>query len=156
MWWVVHQWMNRSRKFGICTQWNRLPQVAQILQNSPAMRETCVCSLGWEDPLEEDMATHSSILTWRIIIDRGAWRTSVHGVTKSQSDMTEQLKFSPSMVKKLYSKIRWMNGWLDGYKTKSYKIIINTSFFFFNQGWCTANWNGMLWSSRPWSWPWAP
>ena len=80
--------------------------VAQSVKNLPAMWETWVQYLGWEDPLEEDMATHSSILTWRIIIDRGAWRTSVHGVTKSQSDMTEQLKFSPSMVKKLYLKIR--------------------------------------------------
>jgi len=40
----------------------------------PAMRETWVQSLGWEDPLEERMATHSSILTWRIPMDRGAWR----------------------------------------------------------------------------------
>ena len=40
--------------------------VAQMVKNLPAMRETWVPSLGWEDPLEEDMATHSSILTWRI------------------------------------------------------------------------------------------
>ena len=43
-----------------------------------------VQSLGWEDPLEEGMAIHSSILTWRIPMDRGAWRATVHGVTKSQ------------------------------------------------------------------------
>ena len=36
--------------------------------------------LGWEDPLEEGMATHSSILAWRITMDRGAWRATVHGV----------------------------------------------------------------------------
>ena len=36
--------------------------VAQMVKNPPAMQETWVCSLGWEDPLEEDMATHSSIL----------------------------------------------------------------------------------------------
>jgi len=40
--------------------------VAQIVKNPPAMRETLVCSLGWEDPLEEKMAIHSSILGWRI------------------------------------------------------------------------------------------
>ena len=40
--------------------------VAQMLQNPPAMQETRVLSLGWEDPLEEAMATHSSILAWRI------------------------------------------------------------------------------------------
>ena len=40
--------------------------VAQRLKDPPAMRETWVQSLGWEDPLEKEMATHSSILTWRI------------------------------------------------------------------------------------------
>ena len=47
------------------------------------MRETWVRSLGWEDPLEEGMATHSSILAWRIPMDRGAWRAAVHEVAKS-------------------------------------------------------------------------
>ena len=51
------------------------------------MQETQVQSLGREDPLEEAMATHSSILAWRIPMDRGAWRATVHGVT--ESDMTE-------------------------------------------------------------------
>ena len=40
--------------------------VAQSVRNPPAMQETWVRSLGWEDPLEEGMATHSSILAWRI------------------------------------------------------------------------------------------
>ena len=48
-----------------------------------AQQETWVRSLGWEDPLEEGMATHSSILAWRIPIDRGARWATVHGVTKS-------------------------------------------------------------------------
>ena len=43
--------------------------VAQIVKNLPAMQETQVQSLGWEDPLEEGMATHSSILAWRIPMD---------------------------------------------------------------------------------------
>jgi len=81
-------------------------------------QETQVQFLGQEDPLEEVMATHSSILAWRIPMDRGsrwvrwhhdsmdmslkklqemvkdreAWHAAVHGVTKSQSDRTEQLK----------------------------------------------------------------
>ena len=42
------------------------PLVAQMVKNPPAMQETWVCSLGWEDPLEEGMGTHSSILAWRI------------------------------------------------------------------------------------------
>ena len=46
------------------------------------MRETWVHSLGWEDPLEEEMATHCSTLVWRIPLDRGAWQATVHGVTK--------------------------------------------------------------------------
>ena len=49
------------------------------------MQETWVGSLGWEDPLEKDMATHSSILACRIPMDRGAWQATVYGVTKSQT-----------------------------------------------------------------------
>ena len=45
--------------------------MAQTVKNPPAMWETWVWSLGWEDPLEEGKATHSSILDWRIPIDRG-------------------------------------------------------------------------------------
>ena len=52
-------------------------------KNPPAMRETWVRSLGWEDPLEEGVAAHSSILAWRIPMDRGAWRAAVHRVAKS-------------------------------------------------------------------------
>ena len=63
--------------------------VAQMVQNPSAMWETWVLSLGWEDPLEEGMATHSSILAWRIPMDRGAWLTTQsmgsHTYTKSQT-----------------------------------------------------------------------
>ena len=47
--------------------------VAQLVKNLPAVQETLVQFLGWEDPLEEGMATHSSILAWRIPMGRGAW-----------------------------------------------------------------------------------
>ena len=57
--------------------------VAQMVKNLPAMRQTWVPSLVWEGPLEEGMATHSSILAWRIPMDRGAWRATVHGLAKS-------------------------------------------------------------------------
>ena len=57
--------------------------VAQTVKNSPAIQGTWVQYLGWEDPLEQGMATHSSILVWRIPKDRGAWWATVHGVTKS-------------------------------------------------------------------------
>ena len=52
------------------------------MMNSPAIQETCVRSLGWKDPLEEGMVTHSNILAWRTPMDRGAWEAMVHGVTK--------------------------------------------------------------------------
>jgi len=49
------------------------------------VKETLVQFLGWEDPLEEGMATHSSILAWRIPMERGAWQSIVHRVAKSQT-----------------------------------------------------------------------
>ena len=52
--------------------------VAQMVKNLPAMQETWVRSPSWEDPLEEEMATHSSILVWRI-----PW--TEHGVPKSKT-----------------------------------------------------------------------
>ena len=62
--------------------------VTQLVKNLPARRETWVSSLGWEDPLEESMATHFCILAWRIPMDRGAWQAMVQGVA-IRSDMTE-------------------------------------------------------------------
>ena len=63
-----------------------------MVQNLPTMRETWVQSLGWEDPLEEDMATHSSILAWRVPMDRRAWWATVHRI--AESDMSEQVSTS--------------------------------------------------------------
>ena len=48
------------------------------------MQETQVRSLGGEDTLEKEMATDSSILAWKTLVDRGAWRATVLGVAKSQ------------------------------------------------------------------------
>ena len=62
--------------------------MAQEVKNLPAMKETGIWSLGWEDPLGEEMATHFSILAWKNPMDRGTWWTIVHEVAK-QSDMTE-------------------------------------------------------------------
>ena len=62
--------------------------VAQTIKNPSAVQETWVRFLGWEDPLEEDMTTHSSI-AWRIPMDRDAWRAAVHGVTKSQTQLSD-------------------------------------------------------------------
>ena len=59
-----------------------------MVKNWPAIRETWVRSQGWEDPLEEEMATHSSILAWRIPWT-GSWRATVHGVAKSQTQLND-------------------------------------------------------------------
>ena len=59
-----------------------------MVKNPPAMQEpqeTQVQSLAWEYPLEECMATHSSILAWENSMDRGAWWAIVHRVTKSRT-----------------------------------------------------------------------
>ena len=62
--------------------------MAQTVKNLPAVLETRVQSLGQEDPLEEGMATHYSILAWRIPVDRGAWQATVHGVAKSRTRLS--------------------------------------------------------------------
>ena len=54
-------------------------------KNLPAIQETWLQSLGWEDPLEKGMATHSSIL--ENPMDRGTWQATVHGITKSQTQL---------------------------------------------------------------------
>ena len=62
--------------------------VAQMVKNSLAMQKTWIQSLGWES-LEEGMATCSSILAWRIPMDRGAWRATVHCVAQSQTWLSD-------------------------------------------------------------------
>ena len=61
--------------------------VTQTIKNSPGMWETWVRSLGWEDPLEEGMATHSSILSWRI-----PWTEEPGGLQSMGSQKTDQLR----------------------------------------------------------------
>ena len=58
---------------------------SSMVKIPPAMQEPQekqIQSLGEEDPLEKEMASHSSVLTWRIPMERGAWRTTVHGAVK--------------------------------------------------------------------------
>ena len=61
--------------------------MAQLVKNLPAMQETWVQSLGWEDPLEKGMATHSSILAWRI-----PWIEEPGGLQSTGSHRVTQLK----------------------------------------------------------------
>ena len=99
---------------------------AQMVKNLPAVQETWVQSLGWEDPLEEGMATHSSILAWRIPVDRGAWWATVHRVAKSCTRLSDQAQNSTTAWKKDWKNETvhggnhwsvgfWMNFYLGGY-----------------------------------------
>ena len=88
---------------------NRASLGAQIVKNLPVRQETWVQSLGWEDPLEEGMATHSSILTWKIPMDK----RSLVGCSRwgrPESDMAERLRqLRPFNVGKnsLFNKFCW-------------------------------------------------
>ena len=74
---------------GYPLQYSWASLVAQLVKNPPAMQETWVQSLGWEDPLEKGKVTQSSIPAWRIPMDIGAWWAIVHGVTKSQTQLND-------------------------------------------------------------------
>ena len=63
--------------------------VTKMVKKLPAMLETWAQSLGWEDPLEEVMATHSCILAQRIPMDRGASQATVHGVLKGHKQLSD-------------------------------------------------------------------
>ena len=82
-----------------CFVWASL--VAQMVKNPSAMWETWVLSLGWEDPLEEGMATHSSILAWRIPIDRGAWRATYSPWGHKELDTTEPLSTAQCPIQEI-------------------------------------------------------
>ena len=61
---------------------------SSVIKNPPALQEpqeTQVRSLGWEDSLKEEMATHSSILAWKNPMDRGACRATVYEISKTRS-----------------------------------------------------------------------
>ena len=64
--------------------------MAQMVKNLPAMQETQVGSLGWEDPLEKRMATPLQYSGLENPMDRAAWQTTTHG-GRRKSDTTEQL-----------------------------------------------------------------
>ena len=83
--------MSEQAKLHLCLQLLLISQAslgAQLVKNPPAVQETWDRSLGWEDALEEGMATQSSILAWRVPMDRGAWWAVVYGVEKSQTQLS--------------------------------------------------------------------
>ena len=73
---------------GYPLQYSWASLVAQRAKNLPVLHKTWVWSLNWEDPLEEGIATPSSILAWRIPIDRGVWWATVHGDVKSWTQLS--------------------------------------------------------------------
>ena len=75
-----------GEEIGYSLQYSRAPLVAQMVKNLPAMRETWVGSLGWGDPLEEDMANPLQYSGLENPMDREAWGATVHGVQRVRHD----------------------------------------------------------------------
>ena len=71
--------------------------MAQIVKNLPAMQETWVQSLGWDNPLEKEMASQSGVLAWEIPMDKGAWQATAHEVAKSQTGPNDFHKHTPQL-----------------------------------------------------------
>ena len=63
--------------------------IAQMVKNLPTVQEIWVRSLGWEELLEKETATHSSYSCLKNPMDRGAWQATVRGVTKSQTRLID-------------------------------------------------------------------
>ena len=76
-------------RIGNPPQYSWASLVAQMIKNLPAVWETWIRSLGWEDLLEEGIATRSSIPAWRIPMDRGDWGATVHGVAESRTQLSD-------------------------------------------------------------------
>ena len=73
--------------------------MAQMVKHLRAVQKTQVQSLGQEDPLEKEMATHSSILAWKIPMDGGTQRATVHGVAKSRTRLSNFTSRQEAMQK---------------------------------------------------------
>ena len=83
--WIYLSWMKkRNPREELINSQGPECLVAQLVKNLPAMRETSVRSLGWENPLEKGTATHSSILAWRI-----PWTVYSPWVAKSQTQLSD-------------------------------------------------------------------
>ena len=72
-------------------------QVAQLVKNLPAVQEIPVQFLGWEDPLEKEMAVHSGSCLENSM-DRGAWRATAHGVATIRHDLVTKLQPPPETI----------------------------------------------------------
>ena len=109
-----------------------LIQVAQMVKNLPAMQETQVWSLGWEDPLEKEMANHPSSICLENPRDREAWWATVHGVTKGQTWLSTRIHgWIPAFLatykgdKKQFLHLGNPTSWNQFYRNKSTNMKIN-------------------------------
>ena len=80
--WIPGSGRSPEEGIGYPLQYSWASLVAQTVKNPPAQWEIWVRSLSWEVPLEEGMATHTSVLAWRVPTDREAWRATVHGISE--------------------------------------------------------------------------
>ena len=94
LWEVRTQWNDQKN---ISNQTPRASLVAQMVKNLPAIQETQVQPLGQEDPLEKGMAMHSSILAWRIPMDKGAWWATVHAAATAAKSLQSCLTLCDPM-----------------------------------------------------------
>jgi len=99
--WIPGMGRSPRKRIDYLLQYSWASLVAQTVKNPPAIWETWVWSLGWEDPLEKGMATHSGILAWRIPMDREAWQATVHGVTKSWTWYPNRASLVVQIMKKI-------------------------------------------------------
>ena len=94
-----------------------------VVKNLPAMKETQFSSLGGEESLEEDMATYTSIIAWRIPMDRGAWRAAVHRVAKGQTRLKRLNTHSQGRWKKKISRSDHKNSECNNHNKKATKKL---------------------------------
>ena len=97
-----------GESIGYPLQYSWASLVAQTIKNLPARQETGIQSMGWEDPLEEGMATHSSILSRKISMDKEAWQATVHGVKKSRTWLSDQAQHTTNSMDMNLSKLQEM------------------------------------------------
>ena len=110
---------------GYPLQYSWASLVAQSVKNLPALQETWIQSLGWEDDLAEGVASHFSILTWRIPIDRGAWWGAVNGVEKRQTRLSD--KAQPRTHNTVYKRPIFKSRYTYRLKVKGWKKIFNAN-----------------------------
>ena len=102
--WVLHTPSTQSNRFNSLSSL-QASLVAQMVKNLPATQETWVWSLGWEAPLEKGMATHSSILAWRIPSQRSLMGYSPLGC--KELDTTEWITLSLFFYSSLHVTMKW-------------------------------------------------